>query len=437
MENGQEKKLNGHVIRRIAIAVFCVVIGVCVLGVMLYLYDPAQNTLRALSSVCMDIVCICILFVLIGSFAFGDYSPNRTTRLFALLLVATVWALFTDFLNWAFDGALEFWHMTYWFTVGSLCMGSILACILSLYLYCYMEDTHDLRQMRKPAIVCAIINLISFIITFSLALTGTAFEFVNGHYETGELYDIVTALPIFTLLVLTGYIIRYVKTVGVHDALAAVGYMLFMITGALIEAENSVGTTYVAVTIADVFIFVMLQNEIIATEKQNVKKWMIKSHTDALTGFYNRSAYEADLKILENGNLGDDFVFILADVNSLKSINDSFGHNAGDELIIGAAECLEKSLGSYGKLYRIGGDEFIALIFAGQEDVEIIKKNIETATQEWRGKLVQDVTLSCGFVTKKEVGQISVKEMAVLADKRMYEAKNEYYRITGIERRKQ
>ena len=92
---------------RICIAVFCITIGCCVAVVMFDLYDPNQNSLVALSSVCMDMVCIIILFILISSFAFGSSGTERTTRWYACLLVGTVWALFLDFLNWAFDGALE------------------------------------------------------------------------------------------------------------------------------------------------------------------------------------------------------------------------------------------------------------------------------------------------------------------------------------------
>lgn len=429
-------KLNGHILRRVLLSVFCGFIGIVVAFVMFRVYNPNQNNLGALSSVCMDLICMIILFILIGSFAFGNYGTNRTTWLFAILLVATIWALFTDFLNWAFDGSLEFGQLTFWFTVGSLCMGSILGCIFCAYLYSYMEETHGLSQMFLSARICVIVNLISFVVTFILALTGTAFKFVDGHYETGILYDGVTILPVLSLIYLTGYVIRYVKKVGLHDVFAVAGYIAFMIAGALIEAENSIGTTYVAVTIADIFIFVMLQNEIIALEKRNVQKWMKKSNTDELTGFYNRNAYEADIENLEKTVLSKNFAYVSVDVNSLKTVNDSQGHYAGDELLIGAAECLKKCFGPYGKLYRIGGDEFIAMIDIEKEHLATVSEEIKNITANWNGKYVKGIALSCGYVTKAEAGNMSVRQMAILADHRMYEDKEEYYRRTGIERRR-
>lgn len=435
MEKSTKTKLSRQAIGRILIAVFCLSIAVCVAVVMFHIYDPNENALGALSSVCMDVTCMIILFILIGSFAFDNFESKKTTRIFALLLMATIWAMFLDFLNWAFDGSLEFGHLTYWFTLGSLCMGAVLACIFSLYLYSYMEENHGLTKMRMSAIVCAGLNMVSFCVTLVLALTGTAFEFVDGHYEVGALYDVVTIIPILSLLYLTGFVIVCVKKVGAHDVFAVAGYIFFMIAGALIESEYRIGTTYVAVAIADIFIFIMLQNEIIAVEKRNVQKWMEKSTTDELTGLLNRHAYEADMKALEGEGLADDFVFVSIDVNSLKTVNDSMGHSVGDELLIGASEVLEKCLGDYGKLYRIGGDEFIALINASEEQLASIRKDIDEYTRKSE-QSGDNLTFSCGYVTRREAEKMTIKQMSVLADRRMYQEKDEYYRRTGIERRK-
>lgn len=434
MENKKTNKRHRHSIRRIITALFCMLIGICVAVVMFFMYNPSQNALRALSSVCMDVVCIIILFIIIGSFMFGKYDSKRTTRLYGVLLIATIWAIFLDFLNWAFDGNLQFGHLTFWFTVGSLCMGAIIACVFSLYLDSYMEETHELSDMYIRTKICAVLNIVSFVITFVLAISGTAFMYVDGHYETGVLYDVVTVIPILTVLYLTGFVIRNIKKVGSHDVFAATGYIVFMVAGALIEAAYSIGTTYVAVAIADIFIFVTLQNEIIATEKKKVQKWMKRSKTDELTGLYNRYAYEADLAAEENQS--DDFVYVSVDVNSLKNVNDTLGHSAGDELLIGASECLEKCLSQYGKLYRLGGDEFVGLIHANEKDIETIKSNIDELTNAWRGELVDKLSISYGIVMRKEAADMTIKQIAVLADKRMYEAKREYYRAAGVDRRK-
>lgn len=436
MDIKEKTLIDKNNIRKILVVVFCTLIIAVVATVMFSMYDPNQNALRALSSVCMDIVCIVIMIILVGSFAFDNYGLYKTTRLFAGLLMATIWAIFLDFLNWAFDGSLEFGNMTFWFTVCSLCMGSILACVFSLYLYSYMEETHSLSKMRTSAYVCAILNLISFVMTFILAISGKAFKFVDGHYETGVLYDVVEVIPFLTLLYLVGFVISCKKIVGGHDVFAATGYVLFMLAGAAIEASFSIGTTYVAVAIADIFIFVMLQNEIIETEKRNVEKWMEKSNTDVLTGLLNRHAYENDMRAYEDDVISNDFVYVSVDVNSLKVVNDSYGHGAGDELLIGAGECLKRCLSPYGKLYRIGGDEFVALIFASVDQLDIIKRDVEETTGKWSGNLVKSLSVSCGYAGMREDSSLSVRKLSVIADKRMYEEKAKYYQNKGADRRK-
>lgn len=436
MVSNRKRKINKRYIRRAITAVYCLVIALCVSVVMFCFYEPGQNALGALATVCMDMICMIILLILIGSIAIGKYEGNRSTKLFALLMIATLWATFLDFLNWAFDGSLTYSNYTYWFTLGSLCMGSVLVAIFSVYLCNYMKEMYDLSQMIKTGRIFAIVNGCAFVLTFILAITGTAFTFVDGHYETGALYDAVTVIPVLSVLVLIGYFICYYKVIGLHDILVVAGYMLFMVIGALIETEYRIGTTYVSVTIADIFVFVMLQNEIIAREKRNVAKYIRMSHTDELTGFNNRHAYEEELTKLEESSVSNDFVYVSFDVNGLKTVNDQLGHTAGDELLVGAAETLKSVFGPYGKLYRTGGDEFVALIHANMAVLGELKAEITEETENWSGNLGGSLTISCGYVTKLECNDKSVRDMAILADKRMYEAKTLYYKNSGIERRK-
>lgn len=430
------KKIKGrNLAGKLIISAFCILIVAIMAYVLFFDYEPQQNSVNALSSVVMDILCILILVKLTGCIIFGKYELNQTTKLYVALLIATIWALFLDYLNWAYDGSLSFEDITYWYTIGSLCMGSLLACLFTQYLYSYMVRTHDLYELHFVARICAIVDVISFFVTFTLAITRTAFSFVDGHYQVGFLYDIVTLIPILSVIVLTLTAARYVRKVGVHDVLSAVGYFLYMIIGALIEGEFGIGTTYVSMAMANLFIFVMLQNEVISLEKRNVEKWIHKSYTDELTNFFNRHAYENELTLIEGEPLKESFTYVSIDVNGLKSVNDTLGHMAGDELLIGAAECMKQSFGAYGKLFRIGGDEFAALLYTDETQLTNLQSDIHEVSSKWIGKSGQKLTMACGYVTAAE-GQQSVRQMAIIADKRMYEAKAKYYQDNGIERRK-
>lgn len=438
-------------IAEIAIFVYCGVILACVALIMLFKIEPEVNSPGAWGSACMDFVCIIVLIILIVSRIVENKALGRTARLFLLLMLATEWALFFDFLTWSSDGSLVYGGWTYVFTIASLCSGAILGAIFVLYLSSYLDDMYGLKKIYNSARVCVLLNIIAFVLTMTLALTNTAFVFVEGHYETGVLYDAITVLPILTLIYMSVYAIAHGRTIGVHDAVAVAIYISIMITGAIIEALYGIGATYVSVSIADVTIFVMLQNNVIARtteqknllaekvdeEKKNVEKWMKKSNTDEVTGFYNRHAYEADIMALAVEELKDDFVYISVDVNGLKIVNDTLGHDAGDELIAGAGDCMRKCFGSYGKLYRTGGDEFAALLNMSAVQFDNIKNDLLDITGKWHGKLIDSLTLSCGYVSMREVKGMSIREIAGLADKRMYENKTTYYQKRGIDRRGQ
>jgi diguanylate cyclase (GGDEF)-like protein len=163
-------------------------------------------------------------------------------------------------------------------------------------------------------------------------------------------------------------------------------------------------------------------------EKKREEDLIFKSNADTLTGLYNRRAYEDDVAERNNTVTEKDFVFVSLDVNGLKTVNDSMGHVAGDELLIGAASCIKQCFGPYGKIYRMGGDEFAVMMFATETQLQDIKRDFVEVTAKWSGELVKQLSVSCGYVTRQEAATASVHEMANLADKRMYEAKAAFYK---------
>lgn len=83
-----------------------------------------------------------------------------------------------------------------------------------------------------------------------------------------------------------------------------------------------------------------------------------KAYTDSLTGIGNRMAFDkkfASLKVIPKEKL--DFGIIMFDVNDLKYLNDTFGHEKGDTLIIESARVIDKSCVGEGVAYRYGGYE--------------------------------------------------------------------------------
>ena len=181
----------------------------------------------------------------------------------------------------------------------------------------------------------------------------------------------------------------------------------------------------------DVVIYT-IQN--IDSEKRREEHLIRISMTDELTRLFNRRCYEEDIAAMEKAALDEDLALISADVNGLKTVNDSLGHAAGDELIIGAATCLLSAIAPYGRVYRTGGDEFMAVVRTS--DCETLVGTIRQKTASWHGRLVDGVSISIGYASHSEYPDADVRDLEKISDRLMYEDKAEYYRRTGKDRRK-
>ena len=181
---------------------------------------------------------------------------------------------------------------------------------------------------------------------------------------------------------------------------------------------------------------VICTTQIIDEEKKREARLIQESNTDRLTGCLNRRAYEADLQRYREKTVEESFVFVSMDVNGLKTINDTLGHAAGDELLLGAVSCMQQVFGAYGSVYRIGGDEFAAIIFAEEEELKEIQEKFIAAVECWSGTMVQTLSVSAGYAAKREFAELTINEMIKKADEKMYEKKLQYYHVHGIERRR-
>lgn len=159
------------------------------------------------------------------------------------------------------------------------------------------------------------------------------------------------------------------------------------------------------------------------------------SFRDQSTALYNRRAFEEDKARLMKQPLSEDFVYVTVDINGLKTANDTLGHAAGDELIQGAAECMRKAFVRYGRVYRIGGDEFAAILTVPEDQLEPLKETFKGIVASWSGKKNASLSVSCGYASQREFPSENIAELSRISDERMYEDKTAYYQRTGTDRR--
>ena len=169
-------------------------------------------------------------------------------------------------------------------------------------------------------------------------------------------------------------------------------------------------------------------------EKRREENLIKISMTDEMTRLFNRRSYDEDLMNFRNEDLAPDFALFSIDINGLKKANDTMGHAAGDELIKGAASCLAKTIAGKGKVYRIGGDEFMIII--NTDSPEELKAAIKQKTQSWTGNYNKNLYLSVGYATVKDNPDSSIDMLEHQADSAMYQDKNLFYKESGLDRRR-
>lgn len=149
-----------------------------------------------------------------------------------------------------------------------------------------------------------------------------------------------------------------------------------------------------------------------------------KSTTDGLTQVSNRNTMNdrVDKLASSDAELPHSLGVVFADLNGLKTVNDTEGHDAGDRSLVRAASLLKIVFGDY-EIYRAGGDEFVIFCPDITEDkFEQLIKQLRSLTEN-----TPDVSLALGKVFVR--GKYDIRSAMQQADERMYKDKAEYYRL--------
>ena len=152
------------------------------------------------------------------------------------------------------------------------------------------------------------------------------------------------------------------------------------------------------------------------------------AYRDVLTGLKNRLSMDKDIpELLDHASDTDSSVAILfVDLDKFKEVNDTYGHKAGDAILVRSAKRMSHVVGSKGTTYRLGGDEFVVILPNTPDRTFIagIAGQIVAALRNYyviEGKRV-NIGASIGIASYPIDGQ-TVDEVLESADKAMYEVK--------------
>ncbi|MBF0250397.1 MAG: GGDEF domain-containing protein [Alphaproteobacteria bacterium] len=165
----------------------------------------------------------------------------------------------------------------------------------------------------------------------------------------------------------------------------------------------------------------------ILTQSLKIEEMERLACTDPLTGAHNRRGFSAEFdRVLSAARrYGEYGVLVMIDLDGFKPINDTYGHAAGDAILMQVARILKDNIRPQDLVARLGGDEFAVLLTRtdwenGLARAEVLKHILNTTYVDWSGKHIA-VRASLGF---QPFGPSDARDPLMhAADRAMYEAK--------------
>lgn len=179
-------------------------------------------------------------------------------------------------------------------------------------------------------------------------------------------------------------------------------------------------------------LMLMSLQSVLSLESQN-REIEERSQRDPLTGLYNRSHLEHRFEraFLRSSQQHDPLSVLFCDIDYFKTINDTYGHQVGDDILKGVAHALERELGAEDTLARFGGEEFVILLpNSSTTHARVLGERIRSCVRGWShstrdGKTIR-VTISIGSATHNDQHRFPHHEQLLeAADKALYNAKRD------------
>jgi diguanylate cyclase (GGDEF)-like protein len=165
-------------------------------------------------------------------------------------------------------------------------------------------------------------------------------------------------------------------------------------------------------------------NEINSLLLNQNREYEAIASADALTGLYNRRKFSALYlsSFLAFKQRHNEMSLIMLDIDNFKKVNDTYGHNVGDKVLVQVSHVLLKTLRNIDIVCRWGGEEFVALLpTASLENASILAEKIRVHIQELEIDLVGHISASFGVAQVREHEEM--QEVIERADKALYLAK--------------
>jgi len=293
--------------------------------------------------------------------------------------------------------------------------------IFSVEYYHYILSLFVPKLVLKKVMIPAYI--IEGVVAIAVLLFGIEYHPGKGtYYSTGIGVKVCFAMCFWLLLVTTIVILMYRKHVGEKRALTLAGIVIVSVVLVVLQF-------YIPEFLASGGILTLFCFNLFLAIEDPFKTMENEAFIDYTTGMFNRNCYEHDLEELKDVNVK--MGVVMCDLNYLKYINDKYGHNEGDRLINIATDTLTTYLASANRIYRVGGDEFIAFYKSDKtKNMDLEVAEVQDKCSQYSKSLALPIEIAMGSAVM-EPGE-SIEAMIKRADEIMYKNKQELKKNSNI-----
>jgi diguanylate cyclase (GGDEF)-like protein len=291
--------------------------------------------------------------------------------------------------------------------------------------------------VKKYMGILEIIDIIFIIVSLPF---GWVFYIDQGNvYHHGPYYVIYSVIYVLMMTMLIIGFLHYGRKFANSNKKSLFAITLFALAGIIFQETSGdfMRTGYLGLAMASSLLFIHYEEFCQQEMDEAGKEKSVLLEKDALTGLYSRYAYNEQLKKHREPPLSKTLCALLIDINGLKKVNDTLGHEKGDELIKEAANAIEIAASIHGKVYRTGGDEFVVILdltsYTIKEFIKVMKKEFSVYRQNTDDAL--DIHVAVGYAKAVEYPNFTLEQLIEVADREMYKDKARFYRDYRIDRR--
>jgi len=346
------------------------------------------------------------LFILFSLYLFVRLSTIRTfsNRLLRVIIVATAVSIIMEPLTWIFDGMLfrGAYELEYSTNFILFLIGPVIGGLLLSYMdYRTYKNPRRVRQKfyyQQASLVTFFLLVFNIFNPIYFAVNPVTNNFRSGYYKNLH-YLVLAGFYIYMLY----FIVKNRNKTTLKESMIFLICFLAPIIGMVIQLfESKLHFSWTSIVVGLMMIYIFLETT--------------PSEEDYLTKLYNRKNYESQLNYF--AQIRKPFGVALFDLNYFKEINDSYGHQKGDEVLIAFGQALKKTFDKHGLVSRLGGDEFAVIIDGHYDSIDFLIEELSGVLKAHQDLIVSNLKFSFGYQKHEE--EISLDELYNLVDHKMY-----------------